>query len=115
MQSSLLQPIIHLLFFLSRMFSFINSSSSTEELIAAIGLEAGHEHTRWHIELLQQARGAFDVGEEDFQSVLDRSLPARHGGGPRLALGQFTPGPILMVAAYVGYKIAGMAGAAVAA
>lgn len=32
-----------------------------------------------------------------------------------LALGQFTPGPILMVAAYVGYKLAGLAGAAVAA
>src|SRR5881397_3678832 len=27
-----------------------------------------------------------------------------------LALGQFTPGPILMVAAYVGYKVAGVAG-----
>jgi chromate transporter len=32
-----------------------------------------------------------------------------------LALGQFTPGPILMVAAYVGYKAAGIAGAMVAA
>jgi chromate transporter len=31
-----------------------------------------------------------------------------------LVLGQFTPGPILMVAAYVGYKVAGVAGAAVA-
>jgi len=30
-----------------------------------------------------------------------------------LALGQFTPGPILMVAAYVGYKVAGVAGAMV--
>ena len=32
-----------------------------------------------------------------------------------LALGQLTPGPILMVAAYVGYKAAGIAGALVAA
>jgi chromate transporter len=32
-----------------------------------------------------------------------------------LALGQFTPGPILMVAAYVGYKLQGVAGAVVAA
>ncbi len=32
-----------------------------------------------------------------------------------LALGQFTPGPILMVAAYVGYKVAGITGAAVGA
>jgi chromate transporter len=32
-----------------------------------------------------------------------------------LALGQLTPGPILMVAAYVGYKLAGIAGAFVGA
>ena len=32
-----------------------------------------------------------------------------------LALGQFTPGPILMIAAFVGYKIAGITGAAVCA
>lgn len=32
-----------------------------------------------------------------------------------LALGQFTPGPILMVAAYVGYKLAGIAGSLVGA
>lgn len=32
-----------------------------------------------------------------------------------LALGQLTPGPILMVAAYVGFKVAGIAGATVAA
>jgi chromate transporter len=32
-----------------------------------------------------------------------------------LALGQLTPGPVLMIAAYVGFKLAGMAGAAVAA
>jgi len=32
-----------------------------------------------------------------------------------LALGQLTPGPILMVAAFVGYKVAGVAGALIAA
>ena len=32
-----------------------------------------------------------------------------------LALGQLTPGPVLMIAAYVGYKLAGVAGAAIAA
>jgi chromate transporter len=32
-----------------------------------------------------------------------------------LALGQFTPGPMIVVAAYVGYKVAGLGGAALAA
>ena len=32
-----------------------------------------------------------------------------------LALSQFTPGPILMIAAYIGYKLAGVAGAVLAA
>jgi len=32
-----------------------------------------------------------------------------------LALGQFTPGPMIIVAAYVGYKVSGLGGAAVAA
>jgi chromate transporter len=32
-----------------------------------------------------------------------------------LALSQFTPGPVLMVGAYVGYKVAGLGGAVIAA
>ena len=53
-------------------------------------------------------------------SVQDQVVGQFHWLTPRefidgLALGQFTPGPVLMLAAYVGYKVAGVAGATVAA
>jgi len=66
--------------------------------------------------------GAFTVGggltmiafmQEQVIHELHWLTPQEFIGG--LALGQLTPGPILMLAAYVGYKVAGVAGAAVAA
>jgi chromate transporter len=52
--------------------------------------------------------------------VQDQVVTRRHWLTPEefidgLALGQFTPGPILMLGAYVGYKVAGLAGAVVGA
>jgi chromate transporter len=66
--------------------------------------------------------GAFTVGggltmiafiQEQVVNEFHWLTPPEFIGG--LALGQLTPGPILMLAAYVGYKLAGVAGAAVAA
>jgi len=66
--------------------------------------------------------GAFTVGGglTMIAFIQDQVVGQYHWLTPRefvdgLALGQFTPGPVLMVAAYVGYKVAGIAGAAVAA
>jgi len=66
--------------------------------------------------------GAFTVGGglTMIAFIQDQVVEQFHWLTPRefidgLALGQFTPGPVLMVAAYVGYKVAGAAGAVVAA
>ena len=66
--------------------------------------------------------GAFTVGGglTMIAFIQDQVVGQFHWLTPRefidgLALGQFTPGPVLMVAPYVGYKVAGIAGAAVAA
>lgn len=66
--------------------------------------------------------GAFTVGGglTMIAFIQDQVVEQFHWLTPRefidgLALGQFTPGPVLMVAAYVGYKMAGVAGATVAA
>jgi chromate transporter len=64
--------------------------------------------------------GAFTFGgglsmialiQERVVSQLHWLTPQEFIGG--LALGQLTPGPVLMVAAYVGYKVAGLAGTVV--
>jgi chromate transporter len=66
--------------------------------------------------------GAFTVGggltmlafiQEQVVNDFHWLTPQQFLGG--LALGQLTPGPVLMLAAYVGYSVAGVAGAAVAA
>jgi len=66
--------------------------------------------------------GAFTVGGglTMIAFIQDQVVEQFHWLTPRefidgLALGQLTPGPVLMLAAYVGYKLAGLAGAVVAA
>ena len=65
--------------------------------------------------------GAFNVGGLTMIAFMQEQVVGQfHWLTPRefidgLALSQFTPGPLLMVAAYVGYKVAGFTGATVAA
>lgn len=91
------------------------------------GATAGHAAA-------DSAPGLWDIGSFFFHAgaftfgggitvlafVQDQVVNQLHWLTPRefldgLALGQLTPGPVLMLAAYVGYKLCGIAGAAVGA
>lgn len=90
-------------------------------------LPAAHTHARevvapglWEIGTFFLKVGAFTFGggitvlafvENQVVTQLQWLTPQEFLDG--LALGQLTPGPILMLAAYVGYKLAGFAGAVV--
>jgi chromate transporter len=68
--------------------------------------------------LLKVGAFTFGGGLTMIPFIQEEVVAQRHWLSPQefidgLALGQFTPGPILMVAAYVGYKILGLAGAVV--
>ena len=75
-----------------------------------------------HVGLFFLKVGAFTIGGGLTMIAFIQDQVVRQFGWltPRefidgLALGQLTPGPVLMIAAYVGYKLAGLAGAVVAA
>ena len=90
-------------------------------------MPAGHVESRgvtapglWHIGAFFLKVGAFTFGggitvlafvENQVVTQLQWLTPQEFLDG--LALGQLTPGPILMLAAYIGYKLAGAAGAVV--
>lgn len=83
---------------------------------------AGHPPTLGRVVTLFAAVGAFTFGgglsmialmEEHMVDRLHWLTPPEFIAG--LALGQLTPGPVLMVAAYVGYKLLGVGGAIAAA
>ena len=76
----------------------------------------------WHLALFFLKVGAvtFGGGMTIIAFVQDQLVTQLHWITAQeflecLTLSQFTPGPIIMVAAYVGYKVAGLAGASVAA
>jgi len=82
----------------------------------------GQEPTLGRVAALFAAVGAFTFGggltmialmEEHVVNQLHWLTPREFVDG--LALGQLTPGPVLMLAAYVGYKVLGIGGAIVAA
>jgi chromate transporter len=79
-------------------------------------------HSLWDIGIYFLKVGAFTIGGGlAMIAFIQDQVVAQFGWlTPRefidgLALGQLIPGPVLMIAAYVGYKTAGIAGAAVAA
>jgi chromate transporter len=95
-----------------------------EPLLAGLGAAGGAGASRelWDIGafFLKVGGVTFGGGLSILAFIQDQVVNQYHWITPQefldgLAIGQLTPGPIIMVAAYVGYKVAGVAGAAVAA
>jgi chromate transporter len=103
----------------------IAAERATETLLTGygwLGAPAGTSRGLWDIGLFFLKVGAitFGGGLSILAFIQDQVVNQFHWITSRefldgLAIGQLTPGPIIMVAAYVGYKVAGVAGAAVTA
>ncbi|HKW39521.1 MAG TPA: chromate efflux transporter [Burkholderiales bacterium] len=102
----------------------IAAERAAEPLLAGMGASAGAGASRglWDVGIFFLKVGAvtFGGGLSIIAFIQDQVVNQFHWITPQefidgLAIGQLTPGPIIMVAAYVGYKVAGVAGAAVAA
>lgn len=94
-----------------------------EPLLAGLGATGspGASRELWDIGTFFLKVGAvtFGGGLSILAFIQDQVVNQFHWITPQefldgLAIGQLTPGPIIMVAAYVGYKVAGVTGAAVA-
>jgi len=95
---------------------------NTSPLTAVTGHDLSHPASLVDIATYFFKVGAFTVGGGLTMIAFIQDQVVGQFGWPSpsefidgLALGQLTPGPILMLAAYVGYKVAGVTGAAVAA
>lgn len=94
-----------------------------EPLLAGLGGGgAAGSHGVWDVAWFFLKVGAvtFGGGLSIIAFIQDQVVNQFHWITPQefidgLAIGQLTPGPIIMVAAYVGYKVAGVAGGAAAA
>ena len=102
----------------------IGAERLVEPVIAGIGGvgSPGAAHGVWDVGVFFLKVGAvtFGGGLSIIAFIQDQVVNQFHWITPQefidgLAIGQLTPGPIIMVAAYVGYKVAGVSGAAVAA
>jgi chromate transporter len=104
--------------------TLVASERLAEPLLASLGAtgSAGASHGLWDVGVFFLKVGAvtFGGGLSIIAFIQDQVVNQFHWITPQefidgLAIGQLTPGPIIMVAAYVGYKVAGVSGAAVAA
>lgn len=105
--------------------ALIAAERLAEPALAGLGLLGGsHQATNnlWDLGAFFLKVGAitFGGGLSILAFIQDQVVSQFHWITPQefidgLTIGQFTPGPIIMVAAYVGYKVAGVSGAAVAA
>ena len=100
----------------------LGGERAAESLLAVSGPSAPMQPGLWDLGLFFFKVGAvtFGGGMTIIAFVQDQVVNELHWISSReflecLTLSQLTPGPIIMVAAYVGYKVAGAAGAAVAA
>ena len=104
------------------MACLIAAERSAEPLLAGASAAGSGQAGLWDIAVFFFKVGAltFGGGMSIIAFVQDQVVNHLHWISAQefiecLTLSQFTPGPIIMVAAYVGYKIAGVAGATVAA
>jgi chromate transporter len=100
----------------------IGAERAAEPMLSGLGAAAGAEPGLANLAVFFLKVGAvtFGGGMTIIAFVQDQVVDQLHWITAQeflecLTLSQFTPGPIIMVAAYVGYKVAGIAGAAVAA
>ena len=102
----------------------VAAERAAEPMLAGLGAaaNASTSHGMWDVGVFFLKVGAvtFGGGLSIIAFIQDQVVNQLHWITPQefidgLAIGQLTPGPIIMVAAYVGYKVAGVAGAAVAA
>jgi chromate transporter len=102
----------------------IAAERAAEPLLAGLGAagSAGASHELWDVAAFFLKVGAvtFGGGLSIIAFIQDQVVNRFHWITPQefidgLAIGQLTPGPIIMVAAYVGYKVAGVSGAVLAA
>ena len=102
----------------------VAAERAAEPMFAGLGAagNAGAPNGVWDLGAFFLKVGAFTFGGglSIIAFIQDQVVNQFHWITPQefidgLAIGQLTPGPIIMVAAYVGYKVAGAAGAAVAA
>lgn len=102
----------------------VGAERLAEPLLAGLGsaASAGTSHGLWDVGWFFLKVGAvtFGGGLSIIAFIQDQVVNQFHWITPQefidgLAIGQLTPGPIIMVAAYVGYKVTGGSGAAVAA